>query len=346
MKKKFLAVFLVWAMVLSFTACGGDTTGNGKDTYDLKFSFAGGEGMRTVNIWFGWQDKITEATEGKVTFTNYYDSTLLDANSEITQLKSGIADIGDVHKLSSDGFKMFEKWKGITMGTPVEAQVEMTQVLIDQFPELQEELSEFKVIANAMDGGTYQLLTTKKQVASVSDMKGMVIWCEADFNDYMKALGATPVNTPWSEVYSSLQKNMYDGLLIAAETLQSNNFAEVCQYITKVNLNYLAGPGHLMCLDTWNSLPKTVQEAIDDPEIRGYIENEQAESGHKTEASSIQWAQENHGVEVIELSEAEQQKFIDILNSSKKSIASDWDKQGLPGTELLDKIIELSANYE
>ena len=62
-----------------------------------------------------------------------------------------------------------------------------------------------------------------------------MIWCEADFNDFVKGMGATPVNTPWSEVYSSLQKNMYDGLLIAAETLESVNFAEVCQYCTMVN---------------------------------------------------------------------------------------------------------------
>lgn len=347
MKKRILAAFLVLAMAFALSACGGKSAGgDGEDTYNLKFSFEGGESMRTVSVWFGWEDKITEATDGKVTFTNYFDSTLLDANAEMTQLKSGIADIGDVHKLASDGFTIFEKWKGITMGTPVDGQVEMTQTLIDEFPELQDELADFKVMANAMDGGTYQLLTTEKKVSSVEDMKGMVIWCEADFNDYIKALGATPVNTPWSEVYSSLQKNMYDGLLIAAETLQSNNFAEVCNYITMVNLNYLAGPGHLMCLDTWNSLPESIQAVFDDAEIRGYIEKEQAESGHKSEASSIEWAEKNHGTEVIELSDGEQQKFIDILNQSKKSIAKEWDDQGLPGTKLLDRIIELSAKYE
>lgn len=101
-----------------------------------------------------------------------------------------------------------------------------------------------------------------------------------------------------------------------------------------------------MCLDTWNSLPESIQAVFDDAEIRGYIEKEQAESGHKSEASSIEWAEKNHGTEVIELSDAQQQKFIDILNQSKKSIAKEWDDQGLPGTKLLDRIIELSAEYE
>ena len=100
-------------------------------------------------------------------------------------------------------------------------------------------------------------------------MAGMTIWCEADWNDFIMACGATPVNTPFSEVYSSLQKNMYDGLMIAAETLQSCNFAEVCKYITMIDFCYMSGPGHLMNMNTWNSLPEDLQAIITDPELAG-----------------------------------------------------------------------------
>lgn len=80
-----------------------------------------------------------------------------------------------------------------------------------------------------------------------------------DWNEFIKACGATPVNTPFSEVYSSLQKNMYDGLMIAAETLQSCNFAEVCDYVTMINFCYMSGPGHLMNMDVYNSLPEVLK---------------------------------------------------------------------------------------
>lgn len=348
MKKRLLAVFLALSMVLAFTACASDETSadGGEKTYDLKYSFEGNETMRLIQAWIKWEEKITEATDGRVKFTNYFDSTLLDANAEITQLKAGVADIGNVHKYASDGFTMFEKWKGFTMGTPVDGQIEMTKQLIEEFPELQKELELFKTLAIAFDGGSYQLLTVDKAVKKADDMKGMVIWCEADFNDFIKGLGATPVNTPWSEVYSSLQKNMYDGMLIAAETLKGNNFAEVCDYCTLINLNYLAAPGDFMCLDTWNSLPKDIQAVFDDPEIVGFIENEMAEGGRKSEKDSLEWAKKNEGTTVIELSDAEHQKFVDILNQSKKSIAAEWDEQGLPGTKLLKRMIELSAEYE
>ena len=47
-----------------------------------------------------------------------------------------------------------------------------------------------------------------------------------------------------------------------------------------------------------------------------------------------------------ELSDEEQQKFVDILNSSKNGMAEAWDAEGLPGTDLLNRIVELSADYQ
>ena len=356
--KKILSFALAMLLALSLTACGGSSSsggdssgssssgGDSQQTYNLKFSIEGSEGLRQSVLWREWANMITEKTDGRVTFQFYYDSTLLDPNGEYAQLKAGVADIADMHKYASDGFKILEKWKGLTLGTPIPAQVEMTKTLFSEFDELQKEVSEVKVLADAFDGGTYQLLTVNKEVHSVDDMKGLVIWCEADFNDFFTALGATPVNTPWSEVYSSLQKNMYDGLFIAAETLQGVNFAEVCHNVTMVNLNYLAAPGHFMNLNTWNSLPEDIQAVFDDPEVVGYIEEHMASSAQESEASAIEWAVETHGTNIIELSDEEQQKFVDILNSSKTGMAEAWDAEGLPGTDLLNRIVELSADYQ
>lgn len=346
MKKKVLTLLLTLVMIFTFASCGSDDSQARQDSYNLKFSIAGSEAIPMNQLWQEYADKITEATDGQVEFTFYFDSTLLEANSAYAQLVSGIADIGDIHRYASDGFNILEKWKGLTMGTPVEAQVDMAKQLFEDFPELQEEISGVHSLAFAFDGGTYNLLTTDTPVESVDDMKGLVIWCEADFNDFIEGLGATPVNTPWSEVYSSLQKNMYDGLLIAAETLESSNFAEVCSYVTMIDLNYLAAPGHFMNLDTWNSLPEDIQAVFNDPEIVGFIEDEREAISHSTDADSIAWAQENYGTTVIELDDATRQEFIDVLNESKKNIAAEFDSQGLPGTELLEAIEKYSKEYE
>ncbi len=344
--KKLLSLLLITVMIFSFAGCSGNgTAADENQTWELKVHIEGSEGLRQSQGWLKWADMITEKTDGRVTFKFYWDNTLLDASSEYSQLTAGVADIADMHKYASDGFTIYEKWKGLTLGTPVAAQSEMGKTLYNDFEELQKEMSGVHILAHAFDGGSYQILTVKKPVKSVEDMKGMVIWCEADFNDFFTALGATPVNTPWAEVYSSLQKNMYDGLFIAAETLKLANFAEVCQYATMVDLNYLAAPGHLMNLDTWNSFPDDIKAVFDDPEIVGYIEDYMATSCRESDATSVEWAVENMGTEIIELTDAEKQEFIDVLNESKKSMVEAWDKQGLPGTDILNEIIQLSAEY-
>ena len=217
--------------------------------------------------------------------------------------------------------------------------------LYEEFPELQKECEILKPLAFAFDGGAYQLLTVNKPVEKVEDLKGLTIWCEADFNDFLAGCGATTVNTPWSEVYSSLQKNMYDGLFIAVETLQACNFAEVCNYVTMVDLNYLAAPGDFMNWDSYNALPADLKALFDDPENIAFIEERMDKSGEESDAAVIEWAKSEAGTTFIELSDEEHQKFVDILNESKKSVAEEWDAQGLPGTELLNRMIELSNEY-
>ncbi len=361
--KKLLALLLCLAMVFTFAACGGSDSEEpagdepateepaaeepaADDTvYELKYSVEGSKGMRMMNQWEEWEKRIEEQSGGRIKFTNYYDSTLLDNTAEVAQLTAGIADIGNIHKYASDGFVMFEKWKGFTMGTPNEGQIEIAKKLYEEFPELQKECEILKSLAFAFDGGAYQLLTVNKPVEKVEDLKGMTIWCEADFNDFFAGCGATTVNTPWSEVYSSLQKNMYDGMFIAVETLQTNNFAEVCHYVTMVNLNYLAAPGDFMNWDSYNKLPDDLKALFDDPENIAFIEERMDKSGEESDAAVIEWAKSEAGTEFIELSDEEYQKFVDILNASKKGTAEAWDAQGLPGTDLLNRMIELSNEY-
>ncbi len=346
MKKKLLVIAMTVVMVLSFAACGNSSE-SGEDTYNLKFSLAISESNFQAEAWNTWADAVTEATDGRVTFTFYYDDTLIDANAEYQQLVSGVADIADVHRYESDGFVISEVWKSFTSGIPEDAVVEFSYRLWDEFDAISDEFDDVKVLAQSFNGGTkYQLLTVDKEVRSPEDMAGMTIWCEADWNGFVEACGATPVNTPFSEVYSSLQKNMYDGMIIAQETLQSCNFAEVCGYCIRLDLCYASAPGHLMNLDVWNSLPADIQEIIDSEEIRSIAENANMEGFRETEETAMQWAEENYGTQEIILSDEEHDAFMDILQQSNLEKAAELDAQGLPGTEIIEALAQWTQEWE
>ena len=349
--KKIFAVLLSLLLVFSLAACGSSDSGNGEsneqETYNLKFSLAVSENNFQAESWRKWAQAVTDATDGRVQFTFYYDDTLIDSNAAYQQLVSGVADIADVHRYANDGFIISENWKSITSGVPEDAVVEFSYRLFDGFEAISNEYKDVKVLAQGFNGGTmYQLLTVNKEVKSPADMQGLTIWCEADWNGFVQACGATPVNTPFSEVYSSLQKNMYDGMMIPTETLQSCNFAEVCKYCVKLNLCYTSAPGHLMNLDTWNSLPEDIQKIIDSEEIRNVVETANVEGFKASEEGAMAWAEENHGTKEVVLTDEERAEFIALVQKANLEKAAELDAKGLPGTEIVESLAKWSEEWE
>lgn len=338
--KKILAVLLTFVMIFAMTACGGGASGEDK-VYNLKISLEPSESNFMAENWREWADAVTEASDGRLQFTFYYDNTLVDANAQYQQLVSGVADIADVHRYASDGFVITENWKLLTAGIPVDQQTSLSYKFLEEFPDVADEFKDVKILAHTYSGGgAYDILTVDKEVKTPADLKGMTIWCEADWNEFIKACGATPVNTPFSEVYSSLQKNMYDGLMIAAETLQSCNFAEVCDYVTMINFCYMSGPGHLMNMDVYNSLPDDLKAIINDEELIKKLEDANREDGFGLEESSIKWAQDTYGVTVVTPTEEAEAEFLELLTEAKGTLAEKLDSQGLPGTQMVEAVAE------
>lgn len=346
MKKKILALLLIAVMIFTLTACG-KSSGNEEETYNLKFSLAVSESNFQAESWRTWADAVTEATDGRVTFTFYYDDTLIDANAEYQQLLSGVADIADVHRYANDGFNISEVWKSLTSGIPEDAVVDFSYRLYEEFDAIADEYKDVKVLAQGFNGGTmYQLLTVNKEVKTPADMEGLTIWCEADWNGFVENCGATPVNTPFSEVYSSLQKNMYDGMLIPTETLQSCNFAEVCKYCVKLNLCYASAPGHLMNIDTWNSLPDDIKEIIDSEEIRSVVEKANVEGFKAAEEGAMEWAYETYGTKEVVLTDNEHNAFMELVKKANLEKAAELDKKGLPGTDIVEALAKWTAEWK
>ena len=85
--KKILAVLLIFVMIFAMTACGGGASGDDK-VYNLKISLEPSESNFMAENWREWADAVTEASDGRLQFTFYYDNTLVDANAQYQQLVS------------------------------------------------------------------------------------------------------------------------------------------------------------------------------------------------------------------------------------------------------------------
>ncbi len=210
-----------------------------------------------------WVKRVEDATKGKVKVEVYYSQTLVKAPDIWNAVKSGVADMGwcfhgywpdmtplmDVMTLPSLPIKSAEKGS------------EVLWRLYERYPEIQRYFKDVHLLT-LWTSSPYFLITTKKQVKTMEDMRGLKIRVTGGPpTDYVKALGAIPVLIPMPDTYLALQKGVIDGMGTPWEPVLAHRLYEVVKYCTFVPLSavYFSIP---INLQRWNSLPKDVQEGI------------------------------------------------------------------------------------
>ncbi|WP_070000328.1 C4-dicarboxylate TRAP transporter substrate-binding protein [Cellulosilyticum sp. I15G10I2] len=254
MKKKKLAavVAVVMATVMGMGLAGCSPSGNagtsasegaGKteavkasgETYELKVSTTQPD---TSMIYQGLKaaaDKIAEDTNGIVKVTIYPSGQLGAEEDMIDQALSGVgvAVLTDAGRMSS-----YVKDIGIfNMAYFVDNYDDGLKVInTDTFKGWSEELKDqgIRVLCfNYYDGA--RSFMTQKEAMKPEDLKGLVIRTPgADpYNASITAMGATPYNVGWSEVYNSIQTKAIDGCEVQNTSAVSSHIYEVCKYVNK-----------------------------------------------------------------------------------------------------------------
>jgi TRAP-type C4-dicarboxylate transport system substrate-binding protein len=133
--------------------------------------------------------------------------------------------------------------------------------LYQKYPEIQTQMKAAKVMA-IWATEPYFFLTTKKQIKTLADFKGMKIRIPGGPpTDMVKALDGTPVLISMNDVYLSLQKGVIDGLAAPSEAILGYRLYEVGKYYTYVP-TVTVWFFNAMNWDTWNGFPKDIQDAI------------------------------------------------------------------------------------
>jgi TRAP-type C4-dicarboxylate transport system substrate-binding protein len=220
-------------------------------------------GWGPVHALQPWVKKVEEATKGKVKIDVFYSQTLAKGPDIWNAVKSGVADMGwcfhgywpdmtplsDVITLPSLPYIKAEKGS------------EVLWKLYEKFPAIQREFKDVHV-CQLWTSHPYYLITSKKQVKTMEDLKGLKIRTTGGPpTDQMKALGAVPIMIPMPDNYLSLQKGVIDGMGAPWEAILSFRLYEVVKYYTIVPTCAVYF-SMSMNKQKWESLPKDVQEAI------------------------------------------------------------------------------------
>ncbi len=206
---------------------------------------------------------------------------------------------------------------------------------------LKPEYEEIKVLA-LFSNWPPVLISRKKPITSLADLKGMKIRAQSPANiPQLMAWGATGVYMPVSKIYNALQTGVLDGVYISPGALYRPwRLAEPGEHVTAG----MKGPTSLFFIAmnkrVWNGLSAEHKAAVDKHSGRGYSMMA-AEFWGNIDSGQLNIARtEGKGVEFHQLSEQAAASFDAATAKSVEAFLADKEKKGVPARAIYKAVTE------
>ena len=223
-------------------------------------------GMRTQFLHDVWLPEIVRQTGGRIAISDYWGSDLLNSKEVVEGIRLGVAQMGFLFPghypdnfYSASIFKLFPRGP-----SRCEDMIALYRKAYAEIPEFKAELEKSNLKVLLFTAGLPGAFVGIYPFAHIEDIKGKR-WRAGDnwALAYLKNAGAIPVPLPWDDVYLALQTSMLDGCFSNLDGMHLKKFDEVAPNILVSKKLWFAIPFiHVIGLESWNSLPKSVQDGI------------------------------------------------------------------------------------
>ncbi len=186
----------------------------------------------------------------------------------------------------------------------------------------------------------FTIHTSKKKITTLADFKGLKFRSSGAVQSAMvKNLGGNPVSMPITEVYTSMEKGVIDGVVTAFTAMRAFRLYDVSKYSILAGLT--ATPMAVaMNKKKFNSLPPAVQKTLEGLTTKyAFIS---ATEYDKDVTKAIQMGRDK-GKDVYTLSSATLKRWSARLLPQYDRWASDMNAKGLPGREILALVLQLQG---
>ena len=345
--KKVLAMILALAMVFALAACGSkaDTPAANTPASDspaatpaeakpivLTFAAHFSNTITLGEVVSQAKEILEEKSGGTMTLDMYFNEALMKQGDTFVGVGQGVADIAYVPSQNLSDVALAGMFKILypngaldtyTMTDIYRGALENTQI--------QYNLAQYNLhclVARALGGK--QLCTSKVQVKSPADLKGMNIGANGNDSYFFSECGAGAVALSNADYYTGLSNGLVDGITNHYVSIGVYNLYEVAKYITEFGGGLeVAAETYMMNLDTWNSLTAEQQQWV--TETFTEISNMMQESDA---ADLVSWRQSciDSGIEVYTLSDDELAAFAPYMEKVNNdwissATAAGWDAQ-------------------
>ena len=240
------------------------------ETYELTMASS----HPTVLPWVGQLSTLVVAetnnrleamgSEDRVEWTEAYGGSLYGFKDTLEAVGDGLTDAGWVGTLW-EGSKM--PLQNMTYFTPfvsddLVATLQIMNELHRELPELQAAWDDQNVVFLGASGVETYHLMTNFPVNSIADLEGRKILAPGPSANWIKHLGAVPVNGALPTYYNQVQTGVADGMVIILTGAFPNKHYEVAPYVTLVGLGAQMTGGLGINKDIWEDLSDDVRKVL------------------------------------------------------------------------------------
>lgn len=332
-----VAAGLVTTLFLVF--CNLPAVAAAEKPFKLKFAYWMPTKHSLHRAFVKYADEVKALTNGRVQITLYPGGALGGAKQQWDLAVGGIADISFFMPGYTPGrFPLTSVFDlPLIGGGSCTVNTAFAQGVFEKY--LEGEYKDAKMLFFFVSE-PFTFHTSKKKIESMADMKGLKIrGAGAVQSAFIKGLGGIPVTLPITEVYTSMEKGVLDGVLTAFTAMRSFRLYDVSKYSIQAGLT-AAPMAVAMNKKTWNSLPPDIQKILNNLRRRYAFEcagiyDEDLEKALKLGQSK--------GKVIYPLAAAELAKWKEKAEPSYDKWVADMKAKGLPGEELLGAVRQLTG---
>jgi len=342
-RHNFLVIFLVALVAVTWTLPKVSFAVEVKPVV-LKFAEDEPAGSMYAKTREWWAREIERRTGGRLQVKIYPGGTLANARNAIDAVMTKVADGGTVVSVFHPGKTPLATVSQNPVGSSdLYASYEAMKYLLDNYAPLQKEFAKFNQKAFWAYASGGQKLIATRPIENLSKLKGLKVRATAQMGSLADKLGAIPVFIPMGETYEGLQRGTAEGAMAGLAHMKPLRFYEVCKHLLM-----LEGIGGSNCgfgtinLDVWKSLPPDIQKTVSEVSNEYYTF---AAKAHIEMEQTILNEFKAAGVTVYSLSADDKNKLTAAGEEVTRLWTKDLDGKGLPGSEILDTLLKVTAKY-
>jgi len=357
---KLLSVFVTFAFIGNATAqqktlvekwLDGEVKANyPKVTYSgppitLKYSTFVAPGTPMAKVQQRTFDRLKADTNGKIVVQPYWGSSLANAQrGAFDAISQGIADFGTCYVLfNSGGFKLFQ---GLQLPYIFENSLQSSSTAEELYPKyLKKEYESRDVyLLHVSTTQPQQILTQKRQILKLEDMKGQKVWAPGSLSqEIAQALGASPTSAQSSEIYTAFQSGVVDAVPMHDAGTKLFRLIELAKYRTVANL-WINPTEYCLNKKAWAGLPPDLKgvfyhwaQLANTAEAQLYYDRESVDALKDMDAK---------GIKSVTLSPEEIARWAKVSEPVVQNFIKTHSADGLPAKAFYEEMVALQKKYK